>query len=369
MAKNKIPIPEDPVEECPPCPQVAPLYLGTFSDMAILLMAFFVILISIAIVTPEKYRILEESMSSTFGVQREVPLFQEATAENVIMEQFRSAQVDPQVFDIIQEERTDEPQPDSAPDISQGRSTETTNTLEIVEQRLSKEIAEGKVETRIENNRVVVELIDIGAGAGESEDAAKSQGRLDRDLLEVFLQVATAQSQTSGLIEVLDGTQATSPESEARQEADTVAEAYREVLVSLADETRAGLVEVRREEETVIITIPSDESFSSGSASFRPSFIELLNQLGDTLLPLEGITRIEGHTDNQPIGFGGRFEDNWDLSSARAAAVTEFFLDELYLRPGDIYMSAFADTVPVASNETPTGRARNRRIEVVFTPN
>ena len=84
MAKNKIPTPDEPIEECPPCRQVAPLYLGTFSDMAILLMAFFVILISIAIVTPEKYRILEESMASTFGVQREVPLFQEATAENVI---------------------------------------------------------------------------------------------------------------------------------------------------------------------------------------------------------------------------------------------------------------------------------------------
>jgi chemotaxis protein MotB len=46
MAKNKIPTPDEPIEECPPCPQVAPLYLGTFSDMAILLMAFFVILIS-----------------------------------------------------------------------------------------------------------------------------------------------------------------------------------------------------------------------------------------------------------------------------------------------------------------------------------
>ena len=124
MAKNKIPTPDEPIEECPPCPQVAPLYLGTFSDMAILLMAFFVILISIAIVTPEKYRILEESMASTFGVQREVPLFQEATAENVIMEQFRSAQVDPQVFDIIQEERTDEPQPESEPDVALERSTE-----------------------------------------------------------------------------------------------------------------------------------------------------------------------------------------------------------------------------------------------------
>ena len=369
MAKNKIPTPDEPIEECPPCPQVAPLYLGTFSDMAILLMAFFVILISIAIVTPEKYRILEESMASTFGVQREVPLFQEATAENVIMEQFRSAQVDPQVFDIIQEERTDEPQPESEPDVAQGRSTEATNALEILEQRLSKEIAEGKVETRIENNRVVVELIDIGAGEGDSEDGAMNQGRLDRDLLEVFLQVAAAQSQTSGVIEVLDGTQAVTTATVARQEVDTVAETYREVLISLADETRAGLIEVRREEETVVITIAGDESFSSGSALFRPNFVELLNQIGDTLLPLAGITRIEGHTDSSPLAFGGRYSDNWDLSSARAAAVTEFFLDELYLRPGDIYMSAFADTAPVASNETAAGRARNRRMEVVFTPN
>ena len=76
----------------------------------------------------------------------------------------------------------------------------------------------------------------------------------------------------------------------------------------------------------------------------------------------------EGHTDNVPLSFGGRYGDNWDLSSARAASVAEFFLDELYLRPGDIYIMAFADSVPVATNETAEGRASNRRIDIVVSP-
>ena len=86
-------------------------------------------------------------------------------------------------------------------------------------------------------------------------------------------------------------------------------------------------------------------------------------------MPLNGISRVEGHTDNVRLPFGGRYSDNWDLSSARAAAVTEYLLDELYVRAGDIYLTALADTVPITGNDTAAGRALNRRIEIVFTPN
>ena len=80
------------------------------------------------------------------------------------------------------------------------------------------------------------------------------------------------------------------------------------------------------------------------------------------------ITRVEGHTDNTPLSFGGRFRDNWDMSSGRAAAVADFFLDQLYLVQGDVYITAYSDTRLVASNDTSQGRSQNRRIELVVTP-
>ena len=207
MAKD-IELQEQPyVEDCPPCPTVAPLYLGTFADMAILLMAFFVILLALAVFSPEKLQTMDSVAASISGVQREIEVFQEATAESLVMEQFRSARVEPTVYDIIEEERSDQRPREADPDTSIARSTQTTNALEVVQQRLASQIAEGKVETRIEEDRVVVELLDADASRSETDLYTLEPGQLDREIIEIFLQVATAQSETSGLIEVIDGTE------------------------------------------------------------------------------------------------------------------------------------------------------------------
>ena len=167
MSKN-VEIQDQPrAEDCPPCPTVAPLYLGTFADMAILLMAFFVILLALAVFSPEKLQTMDSVAASISGVQREIEVFQEATAENLVMEQFRSARVEPTVYDIIEEQRSDQPPRDADPDTSSERSTQTTNALEVVQQRLASQIAEGKVEARVEENRVVIELLDTGVGQAE----------------------------------------------------------------------------------------------------------------------------------------------------------------------------------------------------------
>ena len=366
MAKD-IELQEQPyIEDCPPCPTVAPLYLGTFADMAILLMAFFVILLALAVFSPEKLQTMDSVAASISGVQREIEVFQEATAESLVMEQFRSARVEPTVYDIIEEERSDQRPREADPDTSIARSTQTTNALEVVQQRLASQIAEGKVETRIEEDRVVVELLDADASRSETDLYTLEPGQLDREIIEIFLQVATAQSETRGLIEVIDGTELI--EASETRDIDTVARTYRDVILALSDEISSGQVTVTREDEEIIIRIPGDQSFPSGSAQLQPNFRSLLENIGDMLLPIPAITRVEGHTDNVPLSFGGRYGDNWDLSSARAASVAEFFLDELYLRPGDIYIMAFADSVPVATNETAEGRASNRRIDIVVSP-
>ncbi|MEK9986006.1 MAG: OmpA family protein, partial [Opitutae bacterium] len=77
------------------------------------------------------------------------------------------------------------------------------------------------------------------------------------------------------------------------------------------------------------------------------------------------IIRVEGHTDNVPVGFSERFRSNWDLSSARSASVANYLIDNTNLEPGRLSVSGFADSKPVASNDTAEGRARNRRIEVI----
>jgi chemotaxis protein MotB len=74
--------------------------------------------------------------------------------------------------------------------------------------------------------------------------------------------------------------------------------------------------------------------------------------------------RIEGHTDNIPVGFSDTFASNWDLSAARAASVAAYLTEESELPDERVEVMGFADTLPIASNDSSEGRSRNRRIEI-----
>ena len=74
--------------------------------------------------------------------------------------------------------------------------------------------------------------------------------------------------------------------------------------------------------------------------------------------------RVEGHTDNQMVGFSDRYKSNFDLSAARAAAVADYLTDNTELQTGRLTITGLADTKPIASNESSAGRAKNRRIEL-----
>ena len=197
----------NPESDCPPCQSQAPLYIGTFADMAILLMAFFVIVLALSVFSPEQIRTMDSVAASISGVQREIEVFQEATAENLVMEQFRSGQVEPIVFDIIEEERSDQRPREEQLDINQSQSNENTNAYGIVGERLASQIAQGKVITRQVDNRVVVEILAPDAGTDQTEVSASEPGQLDREFIEILLQVATAQSETQEVIEVIDETE------------------------------------------------------------------------------------------------------------------------------------------------------------------
>jgi chemotaxis protein MotB len=76
---------------------------------------------------------------------------------------------------------------------------------------------------------------------------------------------------------------------------------------------------------------------------------------------------VSGHTDNVPLGKDDPFRSNWELGSARAVAVLQVLIAK-GVPPKNLSASAFAQYDPVASNTTKTGRARNRRIEIILEP-
>ena len=105
------PEPDAPEPDCPECKGGAPAWMATFADMATLLMAFFVLILSFAEMNVPKFKDVSGSMNDSFGVQRKVPVVEPPLSDSVIAKQFSQAKVDTTALSVIQEQTTDEPQP------------------------------------------------------------------------------------------------------------------------------------------------------------------------------------------------------------------------------------------------------------------
>jgi chemotaxis protein MotB len=107
--------------------------------------------------------------------------------------------------------------------------------------------------------------------------------------------------------------------------------------------------------------------FKSGSAVVDPKGKEALKTLAAVLVSTPNITvDVEGHTDTVPIT--GKYEDNWALSVARATSIVRILTSDYSVDPHTIIASGRSKYYPVADNTTPEGRAKNRRTEIILSP-
>ena len=117
----------------------------------------------------------------------------------------------------------------------------------------------------------------------------------------------------------------------------------------------------------VYVSLQENLLFPSGSAVVNPKGREALGKLAEVLnLNPDINVTIEGHTDSLPIRT--RFEDNWALSVARASSIVRILTKDYKVDPVRVIASGHSSFDPVDSNETPEGRARNRRTEIILTP-
>lgn len=140
--------------------------------------------------------------------------------------------------------------------------------------------------------------------------------------------------------------------------------------------TSLGLkVEVR--DNRMLIQLPGDVLFDSGSDKLKPRGKEILTAVANVVRGDADLSKrefqIAGHTDSKPLK-GGPFKDNWGLSAMRARSVLTFLTTPEAeggggLDPKNWSAAGYADTDPVANNDTDEGREKNRRVELVVMPN
>lgn len=137
----------------------------------------------------------------------------------------------------------------------------------------------------------------------------------------------------------------------------------RRLLEALKGEIRKGSVAVELKGAKVIIHILERASFASGRADVRPGFLPILHKIAGLIVIKQGTITVSGHTDNMPIS-NGRFRSNWELSTSRAVSVAHELLWAAPLDQSRFVVVGHADTRPQTDNDTPEGRARNRRVDI-----
>src|SRR5512135_253845 len=122
-------------------------------------------------------------------------------------------------------------------------------------------------------------------------------------------------------------------------------------------------------ERGLVITFLAEIFFDSGKDVVKAQGQEVLNKVAKVLnddVPGSSVA-VEGHTDNDPIRHSG-WKSNWELSSARSLAVLHYFIDECRVKPDRLSGVAYGEFHPVAPNDSPQDKQKNRRVEIVILP-
>jgi chemotaxis protein MotB len=142
---------------------------------------------------------------------------------------------------------------------------------------------------------------------------------------------------------------------------------HRELAQTLSNQVATHTVSIHMGRDGLVISLREAGFFASGSATPRAETLSTLKQIAASLSQTPYDLRVEGHTDNVPI-HTSEFDSNWELSAARATRIARIFLDMKAMPATRISAAGYAEFHPVAANDTPEGRAENRRVDLVVMP-
>ena len=133
----------------------------------------------------------------------------------------------------------------------------------------------------------------------------------------------------------------------------------------LSEEIKNGLIDLEVEEQRIILRIREKGAFPSGSDKLIKPFRAITAKISRVFKDFDGMIIVSGHTDNYPI-HTKRFRSNWELSASRAVSVIHELMKDRILKRKKFELAAYAETQPVDNNKTATGRAKNRRVEIIM---
>jgi chemotaxis protein MotB len=396
---------EEDDEECPKCPPVgAPAWMATFADMATLLMAFFVLILSFAEFNTPKFKQISGSLNNAFGVQRIVPVVEQPKGTTVISMEF-SPSPSPSVSNELTQQTTEQELPEvevktkdqdatagdekSTDGQSEGQGGEKAESGDQatagqamsgdeLASALQDAIQSGEVQVEMAGENVVINFpsedttqTDLPSLIDETlaalAEARQASGQAEQEVLfggleQELAKLATAAKEAAANQGQAD-TAAAAEQANAQAAAEAAGVAENQLQAALQSELQQGLVEVERREGKVVVTVGAGGAFSSGKADITDQAREIMNRISVVSMGAESSITVSGHTDDVPIS-NTAYRDNWDLAAARASSVVQAMQDTGMVSAGRMKAVSYGETQPVASNSTPEGREENRRIVI-----
>ncbi|MBI4217649.1 MAG: OmpA family protein [Elusimicrobia bacterium] len=146
---------------------------------------------------------------------------------------------------------------------------------------------------------------------------------------------------------------------------------YDNLVQGMKKEIQQGSIQITQLKDKLTVSLVEKIVFNSGESEVNEQGKQILKRVADILKKVQDKQiRIEGHTDNIPIGglLKDRFPTNWELSTARATSVSRYLQDSGGIDPKVLYAAGYGQHRPIADNLTSDGRSKNRRIEIALVP-
>ena len=388
MAEAQVIEEEEEEEECPKCPPPgAPAWMATFADMATLLMAFFVLILSFAEFNVPKFKQISGSLKNAFGVQKVIPVVEQPKGTTVLSLNFSPSPA-PSVVNNMKQQTSEAEQKnlDLKSEITEGDSTKSNSKENLDAKELANEIINNvssndvkveiagdkvlvSVETENKTSEQVSKLIKETLDAVEV--AREETGATDTDVLiggvdQNIKSMASAVAENKSLKEQVNELKSQSSKDSASNKAKSKKAEFSEdqLRVALKQEIGQGLAEIQREKDRVVVTVGSAGAFSSGSARLTKQAKAIMQKIAKVSGKGAGQVNVSGHTDDVPLIFGGKYRDNWDLAAARASSVVQELSKSNTIPMEKLKAISFGETKPLEQNDSAKGRAKNRRIEI-----
>ena len=395
MAEEALDDEEQDAEDCPKCPPSgAPAWMATFADMATLLMAFFVLILSFAEFNVPKFKQISGSLKEAFGVQKVVPVVEQPKGTTVIELNF-SPNPDPSISTTLRQDTTElqkpelelktetEKSPEGTGDENKsqsdfegagGEGEEQLDATELAKQ-LKKAIDTGEVtvETLGENvvinfpeektsdedvSTMIAETLEALNEAREKSGASESEvlfGGVEQELEKLAAAIDESLPQ--------DGQGQGGSSSRESEEEQIASRTTEELTVALKEQIDQGLIEVEQRDGKVFVTVGSGGAFPSGTADLTDEAQRIIDRIALSAMSPDSSIKVTGHTDDVPIS-NGQFRDNWDLGAGRAASVVQAIQNTGLIAGDRLEAVSKGEMEPIADNTTAAGREKNRRIEI-----